>query len=96
MPTKNRIVDYQEFTNIDTPKSERRRLGVGDVWSNAAECLECGQTVRSCNRHDFRSCRCGNLSVDGGSWYCKRTYVKVDSYIDKSVPYNDVKDEEWQ
>ena len=29
-------------------------------------CRLCGEEVESKARHDFRSCSCGNLSVDGG------------------------------
>lgn len=36
---------------------------------NANKCLMCGDTVFSRARHDFRSCYCGNLSVDGGTFY---------------------------
>lgn len=36
---------------------------------NASKCLMCGDIVFSRARHDFRSCYCGNLSVDGGPFY---------------------------
>ena len=29
-------------------------------------CLLCNDTLESLYRHDFQTCRCGNLSVDGG------------------------------
>jgi hypothetical protein len=32
------------------------------IWG----CKLCGVIVESKARHDFRSCSCGNLSVDGG------------------------------
>jgi len=38
---------------------------------NAAKCLECGETIESLHRHDFVSCGCGNLSVDGGLVYVR-------------------------
>jgi hypothetical protein len=66
--------DYHDFTTADTPEPERRALNVGDVWINAAKCEECGDVLRSKNRHDFVTCSCGNLSVDGGSWYTKRSF----------------------
>lgn len=65
-------VDYHDFTDIHTPKEERRKLGVGDIYINAATCLNCGVYLRSKNRHDMVVCSCGN-SVDGGSWYAKRS-----------------------
>jgi len=84
----NDTVDYQRFTTIDTPKAERQKLNVGDIWNNAAICHECDNYVRSCNRHDFRRCSCGNLAVDGGSMYAKRM-GKPGSYTNDIIPYAD-------
>jgi len=36
---------------------------------NAIKCLMCGDTLYSRSGHDFRTCYCGNLSVDGGPFY---------------------------
>jgi hypothetical protein len=33
------------------------------------ECLLCHDIVRSKNRHHFVRCKCGDMFVDGGSWY---------------------------
>lgn len=41
---------------------------------NAAECIECGETVISAHRHDFQTCKCGSLSVDGGLDYTRRAF----------------------
>lgn len=82
--------DYQIFSTIDTPKEERRRLRIGDIWSNSAKCLVCGEVIRSCNIHDYVTCSCGNLSVDGGSCYLKRNIREVDKYKELSVCYKDV------
>src|SRR5215203_5843706 len=40
---------------------------------NSARCKLCDQTLVSKHRHDFNSCKCGNLSVDGGIDYIKRS-----------------------
>lgn len=76
-------VDYWSMVNIDTPKTERRRLGIGDIYENAATCLSCGEYVRSRNRHDFVTCKCGSVSVDGGSWYARRSGIpsKMESHV---------------
>jgi len=37
----------------------------------AVECNKCGDVVYSRARHDFRSCSCGHVSVDGGFDYFK-------------------------
>ena len=40
---------------------------------NAAQCVKCGEVIVSTHRHDYRSCKCGALAVDGGRDYAKRT-----------------------
>ena len=35
------------------------------------KCLKCNDTVFSRVRHDFKSCSCHNVSVDGGFDYLK-------------------------
>lgn len=44
------------------------------VTVNKAQCLLCGQIIESTHVHDFRTCKCGNLSVDGGHDYIRRAY----------------------
>jgi len=83
-------IDYQEFTNIDTPKEERRRKNIGDIWENAARCKICGEYIRSKNRHDFVSCGCGNVSVDGGSWYAKRAFHDNTQFENIIKKFNDL------
>lgn len=39
---------------------------------NSAKCLRCGDVLVSEHRHDFATCSCGNLSIDGGPEYLKR------------------------
>jgi len=43
------------------------------IIRNMAKCLVCGDIVESRYTHDFRQCACGNLSVDGGKNYLKRS-----------------------
>ena len=38
---------------------------------NAAKCRLCGDIVESKHRHDFRSCKCGEIFVDGGLDYSR-------------------------
>lgn len=68
-----RTTDYHDFSYRGCSIEHRQRLDIGPIYVNAAICNLCGWFVRSRNRHDFVTCRCGALSVDGGSWYCKRT-----------------------
>lgn len=87
--TRN-VTDYHNFTTVDTPKEERKRLNVGDIFTNAAYCKLCKSYIRSKNRHDFVSCKCGNVSVDGGSWYAKRSFKKEKDFTNIITYFLDV------
>lgn len=41
---------------------------------NQAKCLVCGEILESRFRHDYKTCSCGSLSVDGGHDYISRAY----------------------
>ena len=81
--------DYQDLCNIDTSISERKRLFIGDIYSNQIECLKCGDKPRSKNKHDMAFCKCGNCAVDGGSHYV-RVLGKRDSFKSITVLFNDL------
>lgn len=42
------------------------------IISNKARCKKCNDIIESRHRHDFVTCSCGALSVDGGKDYLKR------------------------
>lgn len=87
-----KVTDYHDFMDKDTPKEERRRLNAGAIYINATTCKLCGDRIRSKNRHDFVTCKCGNVSVDGGSWYARRAFRDtMDSFTDEIVYFSDVK-----
>jgi hypothetical protein len=39
---------------------------------NAAQCKKCGDLIVSKHRHDFVTCKCGAISIDGGLAYIRR------------------------
>lgn len=39
---------------------------------NDAKCRKCGDIIESVTRHDFVTCKCGAISVDGGQDYFRR------------------------
>ena len=43
--------------------------------SNRWLCLKCNYVVTSVHRHHYNTCKCGNLSVDGGTDYIKITGI---------------------
>lgn len=88
---------YRDDYPIDTSKGSRRLNNIGDVFYNKAKCLICGEVIESKHVHDYVTCSCGNLSVDGGSWYCKRiyetgTWEELSIFYTDSDPSNPVKD----
>ena len=42
------------------------------IVQNAVNCLSCGDLIISKHRHDFVTCTCGAVSVDGGQEYLRR------------------------
>ena len=40
---------------------------------NALQCKKCGDLIVSKHRHDFVTCKCGAIAVDGGLNYSRRT-----------------------
>jgi hypothetical protein len=38
------------------------------------KCKTCGDIIQSMYRHDFVSCTCGNIFIDGGSDYTRMGY----------------------
>lgn len=55
------------------------------IIRNSAKCLGCGDEIESTHRHDFKSCTCGNLAVDGGRAYTKRLFKDLADVEDTSV-----------
>ena len=50
------------------------------IKENKAQCMLCKDILVSKTRHDFWTCKCGNLSVDGGREYIKRCLEKPGSF----------------
>lgn len=42
------------------------------IESNKVRCRKCGDVIESKHVHDFVTCRCGAVSIDGGHDYLKR------------------------
>lgn len=43
------------------------------IIKNAIKCKKCGDIIESTYCHDFVTCSCGAVSVDGGKEYLSRT-----------------------
>jgi hypothetical protein len=51
------------------------------MYVEAVKCLKCKSIVFSRARHDFRTCECGDVSIDGGFDYCKLSH-KTDARME--------------
>ena len=47
------------------------RVMIERVKPNRAQCLSCNDIIQSIHRHDFVSCSCRKLSIDGGMDYIR-------------------------
>lgn len=54
------------------------------IIRNSARCLLCLDEIESVSRHDFKSCMCGAVAVDGGKAYLRRVFTN-DAYEDTSI-----------
>jgi len=60
------------------------------IIQNAVTCLGCGDFIVSKHRHDFVTCTCGSISVDGGQAYLRRAgSLTPGSYVDHSWELSD-------
>ena len=63
------------------------------IVQNAVTCKKCDDFIVSKHRHDFVTCSCGTISIDGGQAYLRRV-GDLEQYLDMSweIPdevYND-------
>ena len=89
---KLKVTDYHDFTTKNMSTAKRRFFDTGDWWMNSAQCKKCGEVLVSRNRHDFVTCKCGAVSVDGGSWYLRRV-GDLKAIKELSVPFRYIKNE---
>ena len=66
------------------------------IIENSAKCLKCGDKIVSKHRHDYVTCSCGNISVDGGLDYCRRSFKEMDTWIDTSIWEEDTSKQSYE
>jgi hypothetical protein len=47
------------------------KVRASKIVKNAAQCLKCKTVIESKHRHDFVSCECGAIFIDGGHAYIR-------------------------
>lgn len=67
---------YVKAPDSSGPPSERKLV------RNAARCVHCDNVIESTHRHDFVTCACGRVSVDGGLDYIKRSFQVFSDFED--------------
>lgn len=64
------------------------------VITNKAQCRLCGDIIESLHRHDYVRCGCGEIAVDGGKSYRKRSakdlnnVIELSEYTEQEVEYD--------
>lgn len=81
------VTDYHDMVHPGTPKEVLIKLFIGAMYINGAICKLCNSFIRSRNKHDMVTCRCGAISVDGGSHYAKRS-GQLDQIEEVIVPFD--------
>jgi hypothetical protein len=64
--------DVLNFVTKSSTEAQRRKFGIGDIFINATLCLKCRTYLRSVHAHDYKTCKCGAVAVDGGSRMVRR------------------------
>jgi len=63
------------------------------IISNKARCRLCGDIIESKHRHDWKSCSCGAIFVDGGHEYLRRGAKNFEDLEELSEYEDDQKEE---
>ena len=66
------------------------------IIENSAKCLKCGDKIVSKHKHDYITCSCGNISVDGGLDYCRRIFKDMETWIDTSILEDDTSEQSYE
>ena len=75
-----------------TKKYYRERILV-----NKAQCKLCGDIIESTHGHDYRGCKCGEIAVDGGKNYLRRSAGSLDNIIEMSECVQEEREKyEWE
>lgn len=64
------------------------------IYVNKAQCRLCNDIIESKSLHDFVSCSCGEIHVDGGRHYLKRGAVNLENLIELSVLSEEEEDDD--
>lgn len=68
---------------------------------NRAKCLLCNSVIESFHRHDYVTCKCGEIAIDGGLDYLRASAHNFDNFLrvddeDHEIKVNYKDDKEGQ
>ena len=87
----NAIVYHKTLNRIEIALPQRAAIESiplkpkSRIISNKVRCKLCNDIIESRHTHDFNTCKCGNISVDGGKYYLRR--VGCSNYEELSEYY---------
>lgn len=55
------------------------------ILRNSIKCNHCNDEIESKHRHDFVTCKCGKISVDGGKDYGRTMFTELSDFTDTSI-----------
>lgn len=58
---------------------------------NIIRCKHCDDVIESVHRHDYKTCKCGKVAIDGGTAYGRRLFPNhpVEDHIEDLSEYED-------
>ena len=59
------------------------------IIRNRIKCNHCGYILTSTSVHDFQTCSCGRVSVDGGHYYLKRNFIEPGDFTELAIVTED-------
>lgn len=65
-------------------------MNVKKLIKNVIKCNHCGDVIISEYTHDFKTCSCGTVSVDGGLSYAKRSFKNSPDDFTDMCEYEEV------
>ena len=63
------------------------------ILKNAVKCNHCGDVIESKYTHNYVTCSCGSVSVDGGKAYLRRSFKNSYNDYTELSEVKEVKDE---
>jgi len=77
---------------IEKEKTQRIiNRGNKKVMGQKIKCKKCGDIIQSLYRHDYKSCKCGEIFIDGGNDYLRCGANDLENIIDLDDNGNEIR-----